>query len=220
MHNHHAENPSVRPEPQPLAVHRLKPGTKGVVWTLSKRIAGCQTHFVKGQSEYCQGAICRPDWHRIPPIWKGFIAACVWTLPDGLWRPCVLEVTEALEKDMRGLYARGQVWELTVAHKTKRTNPPLRGRLVKQETDCPVPEAFPILDVLRTLYRVEHIELNAVNTQTARQLMEPVEGPIPRSEESESAESRPTPEQFAELRRRAGLDPRDGGGGSNGKRPR
>jgi hypothetical protein len=208
MARNNVERPPSGPEPQPLSVLRVGHGQKHTVWCFSRAVNGLRTHYHKGRSHLCLNQICPPAVHTVPITWKGYIAAAVWTLPEGLWRPIVLEVTEALELDFRGLYARGQVWDVFCPHKTGKANPAVRGRLATVG-EGPVPEAFSCLEVLRHLYHVEHVELNVANALPPRQLMEPIRGPSPRAAAKSAAEDAPmSPEEWASIRAKMGLEPR------------
>jgi len=194
-----------RPDPLPLGVYRVEYGTKSTIWTIGRRVLGLWTHWLKGRSVYCTGEICHPTLHAIPRVWKCFVAAAVWTLPEGVWRPIVLEVTEALELDFRGLYERGQLWELSRAHRTPKRNPPVKGVLLNRNPDLEPPEPFSIMEVLQHLFHQERIELDAVNALPPRQLMEPVNGPPPRTAATTAGEHGMTPEEWEECRRKMGL---------------
>jgi hypothetical protein len=200
-----ADRPPSRPDPLPLQVFRVDYGSKSTVWTIGRTVLGLWTHWAKGRSLYCPGPICHPALHATPRTWKGYSAAALYTLPEGFWRPIVLEVTQSLELDFRGSYARGQLWELSRGHKQKGKNPPVRGKLVSNNPGMEPPEQFPILEALQLLFNFEPIELSVSNPLPARQLMEAIKGPAPRIGPAPGDEGRMSPEELAEVRRKMGL---------------
>ena len=186
-----------------LRIWRVASDTTCTVRTLSPAIQGLFAHWRNGRSFYCNPGGCPSDLHSKPQNWKGYIAAERWVEQLQLWFPVCLELTEHCELDMRGAYERGQVWELSREKESKTVKRPVVARLheVCDERSFPIP--FDILPVLRTLYHADHIALDVANPMPPRTLVQPSKGAAPRKAETAAPERRATPEEIAELRRRA-----------------
>lgn len=169
------------PEPtrRRLRVRRIQPGESWMAWMLSPAIGGLLYHHVRKRSHYCppEGG-CEATLHRTPKFWHGYVAALFWNEAGAAWEPDVLEVSEACELDMRGLYRRGQVWRLwrnTVARKAE----PIRAELHEDRPGAETPSAFDVRPVLAVLYHFPEIDLSTPNPLPARQYSQVVEGQAP-----------------------------------------
>lgn len=201
--------PPDRSEPEvEIRVLRVEKASKIVVRTLSNRYGGCFTHYTKDGSKYCPG---RDDcnYHRLDRVWKGYACVEKYEQTSNLWLPFVLEITEALEQDLRGRWQRGQVWQLERdAPATAKKKPPVRGKLIEECNPDTFPPAFNLQPVLLWLYRVHEVRLDHENPMPARVRLAPSPGPAPRSRQSAPADVA-TPEQNEVFRKQ--LQDRMGG---------
>jgi hypothetical protein len=166
------------PESIVLRVERVHDGQTMIVRTLSDTYGGLLTHgsFVKGkwQSTYCDPGSCCVGRVRDKRFWYGY-AACQWWKEDcRKWFPIVLEITEALELDLRDVYKRGQIWELFRPAKQKNKQLPTTGRLVRQDEPETLPAGFDVRAALYSVYHVFNIPLDVPNPHPKRVLLEPV----------------------------------------------
>jgi hypothetical protein len=215
MANADRPSPSDR-TPTPLRVFRCEPGCAWKVWTLSPKIGGLIVHYYKGRSEYCDPRGCPAPQHAAPWNWKGYVAACLWDEPAALWRPIVLELTSNAELDMRGLYAKGQLWELRRDPERSKKKKPVTATLLDAKWNDGERDAFPIMDVLRHLYHKDVIDLTAPNPLPPRTLVEPFAGRAPVDPNAPPADKPLTAEEFQKFRAKMGLPPKgeEGGGPS------
>jgi len=179
---------------------RLKPGQNFIVRVLSHSYKGCLTHWVKGNGEYCPGPEdCR--WHAVPTIWKGYVVCESWDQAATLWIPHVLEITECLEQDFRGVYRRGQVWNLT--YKTKKQTggaAALIGELWEQLDPYTLPEPYDMRPVLALTYHRQDVRLTLDNPMPKRLTVTASKGRPP-IRPQEKFEGEPVQEgQYARLR--------------------
>ena len=168
-----------RPASTPLRVFRIDPGERWSVLMLDRTYGGLFVHWCRGRNLYCDPRGCDGPLHRMQRVWKGYAAAHLWVPRDTFWLPVVLEITESLELDFRGVYGRGQVWELSRDQLSARRKPPVKGKLVEKRPAGQVPDAFDVRSVLMHLYHVDAIDLTSKNPLPPRQLVEPVGGAPP-----------------------------------------
>lgn len=129
------------------------------------RVRGCMTHYEKG-THYCDSgrASCQGNRHRLPMIWKGYLACEIWKEKEGHWEPCVLEVSEHLEHKMCERVDRGQVWELWKKAKKKGGgNQPLEGQLLEERDERTFPPHWDVTKHLAKIWRIDPVELTTVN---------------------------------------------------------
>lgn len=154
-----------------LRVFRVEEGTTSHVRTLSQSYSGLFTHFVRGQgSKYCRGDKCDTITHKLDRVWKGYAAVEVWNVSAENWMPAALEISEALELDFRGLWRRGQEWELfrDFPQGKKKKKQPVIGKLHKEHDPASMPPTFDFRPVLLHLYHVEIIQLGDDNPMPPR----------------------------------------------------
>jgi hypothetical protein len=136
-----------------IRIHRVEVGETWIVRFRDYSALGLLTHYVKGVgSVYC-GPHCQNPTHRLPQTWKGYASADYWDTERGIWMPCCLEITEGLEHTLRGVVARGQVWEISrLASEGKGRKSPVSGRLLEERdpVQCPLP--FGLADTLHSVY--------------------------------------------------------------------
>ncbi len=199
-----------RPEAIPLRILRIDSGSSLHARMLSERCLGLFTHWVKSRSSYCEPNVCCTGNHRADRFWKGYVAAEVYEVASGRWVPWCLEVTEHLELDFRGRYARGQVWRvwrLPVADKKRR---PVQAELVEELDPATLPKAFAIEPVLRTVFHHQGVVLDQKNPMPDRVILSASEGqPPPGIGSRAPKEEPPCTIPIKELARRLDLSQRE-----------
>lgn len=178
-----------------LRILRVGAGEKLCVRMLSKSIKGVFTHYLEKRSYFCPGQECSCQHSRKPRLWKGYVSSEVYNQERNLWLPVVLELTEYLELDMRGVYQRGQVWQLSREKEEGKKKKPVCGVLLELRDERNFPPAHQILETLRHLFHAMDLQLLYDNPLPARTMVAPSEGEAP---EILKRELPPTPEQKAE----------------------
>lgn len=151
-----------------LRVFRVEEGTSVHARILSEKYSGLFTHYCKGRSHYCKGAQCEPLLHKMDRVWKGYASVELWNAGMKKWTPVVLEISEALELDLRGLWARGQVWEFYRDRPAKKKPAPTMGKLLEEREPATMPPPFDFKAVLLHLYHVEQVNLGCMNPMPPR----------------------------------------------------
>lgn len=181
-------------------VFRVAAGTSCHVRMLSARLGGLFTHWTKDGSVYCHPAACPDGLHRTRQYWRGYVDAEGYNPANKLWVPLCLEITEALEKDMRGQYARGQVWELSRERVVDKNKPPVRGRLHDVLDPATLRKEMDVRPVLCNLFHVPHIELDKINPLPDRIIVEATAGDAPRVFDEEAPADKIPPGYFRKIR--------------------
>jgi hypothetical protein len=173
-----------------LRVFRVADGARHKVLCLSTWDGqGILTHFVRRRSVYCTGS----DWckaHKEPSTWRSYLHALVWHPADKTWIPVAFEVTERLELDMRGVYQRGQVWEVCRPRSARGERHAVQGRVAETRPASELPREIDIRPVLCTLYHEPTIEMNVSNPLPAKIIVElenlapPTSSPVEREQPS------------------------------------
>lgn len=181
----------------PLEVLRVKSGESYFVRILekvgpTKRIFGLNTHYHQ-KSHYCIGQGCPAALHSRDTVWKGYLAVEFWVESARHWISACLEVTEALELDLRGRVDRGQVWQLTRVPDARKKRFPVCGLLIEETDGSAFPLAFDFYPVLQWMYHSMEIVLDKQCPLPARPLRSASPGSSPRPEERQ-------PEMSAEQR--------------------
>jgi hypothetical protein len=141
-------------------------------------IRGLPTHFYSGRSVPCQGQECLPAAHKGRQVWKFYGPGEVWEPGPKLWRPWVLEITENLEEQLRGLQLRGQVWALERSGKTPKKSV-VTGMYCETLDERSVPRPFDVESVLMRFFRVATLNLGLPSPIPPRLLLSPREGKEP-----------------------------------------
>ena len=199
-------------------VLRCAEGQRFYLRTLAHEYGGLFTHWYKGDSQICRGKECFEAMHRLPRVWKGYTPVLAFDKILAVWFPKVFEITEHLELDFRGLFAKGQEWLISRDAPVKGKVQPVTGLLRVAEVRTSLPPAFDMSGVLRNLYRAEQIDLTHANPKPPRTYAEPFEGDAPEDlaeqlhrEESEeqqhSADQRSFQERAAERAKQRGKLP-------------
>ena len=174
--------PSGRPNASPavrLEVLRVRSGHSAIVRFLSERYVGFKTHWKKPRSQCCYGDACPPDRHKCDVTWKGYCAGEEWKPALELWVPYVLEISENLELDFRGVFGRGQTWEIWKERTVKGESEPVQGKLLESLDPATLPKEFDFLPVVCALYHVNILPAFCANPQAPRVFLEPSKGAPP-----------------------------------------
>lgn len=161
-----------------LEVYRIPAITSMVCLTVSKRVLGCLSHY-KGTSIYCRGKDCPSSVHAVDATWKGYIGVQVFLRDANTWRPYVLEVSENLELDMRGLYGPNQVWEIYRLPGRKKHGGKLEGKMLEDRGEDGALPVFDILPPVRTMYHATDLVLNVENPMPDRVVVKGADIPPP-----------------------------------------
>jgi hypothetical protein len=173
------------PSPSPVRIWRCPQGEEHFVSILSGSIYGIFVHHVKGQtrargrSRPCLGNECRPDFHKLDKQWVGFVPAELWVQAERVWRPIVLQVTEHMEQEFRGVLQRGQEWALNGFAQQGKQNIAIRAVLAREVDLAGLPEAWDCRPQLKNLYHCDQLPLSVGNPLPARLILSPSkrEGP-------------------------------------------
>lgn len=175
------ENGSARLGVLPIQIFRVDPGAAHFLRMLSEDYRGLFTHYKPGKgSVICLGdKTCETTLHKLDRLWKGYACAEVWGEKTQKWWPTVLEISESLELDFRGLFKRGQMWEIWRDHPIKRKPSKITGKLHEQLDPASLSPAFDLFPILRGLYHVNQVVLDARNPLPDRVMGEARDGPPP-----------------------------------------
>ena len=184
-----------------LSVHRVDPGKSVVVQSLhSGRVPGLFAHWARSRSVYCDPEGCPSGIHKEPKFWKGYLAVRLYNPRSGKWLPTVLEVSEHLELDLRGVLERGQLWEIARLPQTGKKRQPVFGKLLERRAAGSCPPDFCVLPVLVHLYHVSTICLDAENPLPPRVMVEEQEEAPPAKYAPPSRPQERPVKTFAQLR--------------------
>jgi hypothetical protein len=162
-----------------LRVFRVEPGTVWWIRTLSDHYGGIITHWHRGRSHYCVGKECNPIMHRGDKIWKGYAPVEIFLEDRKKWFPFVLEISEHLELDFRGIYRRGQIWELFRSADDGKKK--LGCEAILHET-CDLktlPPAFDFTAPVKSLYHTFELDLTVRNPLPPRIIVQESDGEAP-----------------------------------------
>jgi hypothetical protein len=163
----------------PLRVFRLEAGKSEIVRMCANHYHGLFTHWGRVRSYLCTGDDCPLTLHKSPRIWKGYTSAEKYLQKEAKWLPICLEITENLELDFRGVFARGQVWELFRPNDVGRKKFPVEGKLLEERDPNTFPSQLDLIPVLRHLYHADTIGLSLKNPMPARTFVTLSEGEKP-----------------------------------------
>jgi hypothetical protein len=161
-----------------LSLFSTAPGTSSVIRTLSDTLEGLGTHFVAGRPVWCRQDECPVAVHKHRYQWRGYFAGEVWIPKVARWAPYVVEVSEACELDLRGIFRRGQQWELSRLPVSESNKPPVVGLLLSEDDPASYP---PVFDIIPTLSRIYHanVVLGVENWMPARTVVKMSDGAPP-----------------------------------------
>jgi hypothetical protein len=191
-----------------LRIFRVEEGTTVHARVLSEGYRGIFTHYARGRSVYCQGDKCEATLHKLDRVWKGYAAVELWNVATKKWNPVVLEISEALELDLRGFWKRGQVWEFYRDLPTKKKSMPIMGKLLEERDPLAMPPEFDFKPVLLHLYHVQSIRLDCLNPMPPRVMVTESDGAGPTILDPirDAQTAAVDPEKEAEFRKRFNLD--------------
>lgn len=172
----------VEPAPAPrlaLSVKRVEEGESIIVRFLSDEYGGCITHYIRKRSEYCAGEKCRYQCHKERKYWKGYAPVEVNIDGTNKWRPYVLELTEHLELDLRGIVRRGQVWRIYRLHPVEGEKQPVSAERRPDQQWSSLTPPFDVLPVVRQLYHEFELVLNKKNPLPPRIVITDAEADAP-----------------------------------------
>jgi hypothetical protein len=163
------ENPPMNGDRFAVRVTRLKAGQSCTIRTLSLALWGLLTHYVKDRSMYCPGrGECPVTLHAQGSVWKGYIAAELWSDQTKRYYPTVAEITESAELDMRGRYKRGQLWTLSRPPSATGKRCPYVATLLESQAEADCPPPFDVIPLLQQMYHRLDVRLDAENPLPGR----------------------------------------------------
>ena len=173
VNGHQETAPPIKaPQAVAIRVFRIEKGTSQRVRMLSPSYGGVFTHYHRGRSQYCTGRDCPSPVHKVDRVWKGYVSAQVWNDASRNWFPVCLEITESLELTFRGVYARGQVWELWREQGPRGKELPVSGKLEEERDEHTTPKPFDIVPCLRALFHIDSIDLSSLNPLPPRVIVD------------------------------------------------
>lgn len=197
----HGSLPPVRVE-----ICRVRSGQTLHVRSLSETYSGMLTHYLDPSQYHDLAGKCAYCHTKSRIQWKGYFAAEVWDEPRQLWFPTVFELTESSELDVRGLFARAQVWQfsrLPDSKKEKRIKRyPTIGALQETLDATKLRPAFDVLPILRTVYHAAELELGVDNPTPERVFLTPSTDQPPVNARKKSKPEKMSAEDHAALRER------------------
>jgi hypothetical protein len=185
----------------PVEVLRLAEGGGIYFRPLCQSYKGLYTHWIKGRSELCDGSKCGADCKKFRKVWKGYAAIDYWLESKKLWIAAVLEITEAMDLDLKELWKRGQVWLLRRGHRVKGKHPPRSATLIEEVELSTLPHEFDIIPCLKNLYHSFEIDLSHDNPMPRKTLLPPEQGAAPGAKAREMQRKEQTPEERSETRK-------------------
>lgn len=167
---------------------------------------GILAHWIGKRNKACPGlAECPATIHRIAPTWYGYAPVRLWDPGRGAWVGHVLEVTESLEEQLRGLDLVGSVWVLARAPGKKR-GARVEGIFVERRSEPALLAHFDVRPAVQRLYHTSEIYFGVRNPTPPKVMIEVAEcaGPNLPKDSGQASEPPVTPEQKARLAQLAG----------------
>jgi len=172
------QSESPRAPLEPVRVLSVPEGIPIVVRFLAD-VVGLDTHWKSGRTIPCPGVEeCAPTVHRLGVIWRGYSPVEAWEASKGVWRPWVLEVTEALEERLRGRFLRGETWSLHRTEQKGRTSAVI-GVYCEKTAPDEVRPAFEVEPVLRRIFHCGSLRLGTRNPLPPKIMLEALPGKAP-----------------------------------------
>ena len=168
------------PRPAPLEPVRVLSVPEGIPICVRflGPILGLDTHWKNG-TKPCPGEDeCPPTIHRLGIIWRGYAPVESWENSRQVWRPWVLEVTEALEETLRGRQLRGETWLLERTREKGRTAAVI-GVYCEAMLPDDVRPGFDVEPVLRRIFHCGKLRLGTRNPVPAKVMLEVMPGKPP-----------------------------------------
>lgn len=158
-----------------VRIENVNKGQVRTVLTLGHKYHGLWTHWKDGKqkgSKWCNPNGCPPELHRLPRQWRGYFAAAWLDDAKGLWIPCVWELTENSELDLRGRFARGLAWRFARAMPVAGKHQPVAAELLGAIDPLAVPPDFGIHSILVSCYHAPDLVTGEVNPMPPRLLVD------------------------------------------------
>jgi hypothetical protein len=122
-----------------------------------------------------------------------------------VWAAVVLEITEALEEQLRGRDLTGEMWHLMRSAVSKKSAQ-VSGIFYSKRTEAQLSKTFDVIAPIQRLYHSTELEFGAVNALPAKGMVEPeiCVGPDIGPEPVRREPALPTESQREALRKLAG----------------
>lgn len=199
INGHKAEQPSIAPPAtHQITLYRVQGAEAIFIKTLTEDYRGLFTHYKRPESLVCTGENCRHALHGIKRVWKGYVPILINIPKTPRWVPYCFEITEHLELDLRGVWARGQTWEIYRDVDKKSKNGPVHGKLHADATPENLPAPFNIVPCLRAVYHTDVIDLCHKSPLPPRVYIEAVEMPAPEVTKPNKVQELPDDYSFTE----------------------
>lgn len=193
--------------PVRVQITRVRSGSTLHVRSLSETYSGMLTHYLDPSQYHDPDGKCQFCHTRSRIQWKGYFAAEVWDQSRQLWFPTVFELTESSELDVRGIFARAQVWEFTRLPDTKKGKRdkryPTIGSLQETLDASKLAPSFDVLPVLRTIFHAPDLELGIENPTPERVFLNPSADAPPVKVQRRKEPEKMSNEEYAAWRGRA-----------------
>lgn len=165
-------------------------------------LRGMGTHFQRGRSYHCPGAVdCPAAMHKLELVWKGYAPVRYHVVAGDWWLPAALEITECLEELLRGRHLAGELWQLYRDSGRRKTRQ-VTGHYLETRPIDGVFEWFDIEPILRRRYHTERLVLDVPNRVVPRVILAAVQAPAAGATRiaAPSAERPATTEELERLR--------------------
>ncbi len=197
-------------QPRGCSAHVVRiegvPKGDGIAVVFAGPIVGLLTHWTSGRSHACPGVSkCPVTIHRGRTVWKGYSPVRKWNPVQSTWTAAVLEITEALEEQLRGRELIGEMWHLMRSSHTKKSAQ-VTGVFYARRLEEALLKPFDIIAPLQRLYHTTELELGATNQLPAKIMVEPVvcQGPTIFEQTMPREQPAPTAAQREALRKLSG----------------
>lgn len=176
-----------------------------IILTDTPRVLGLLYHWHDKVPWYCPpDRPCLKAVHEKRQFWHGYLPILEREDTASLWIPSVLEVTPALELDMRGRTSRGAWWSVSRRATRKRTAA-VTGTYLGQWNAAELPPAHRIGGCVATIYGEKEVDLSTPNPMPDRVPVDTVQlGDAPKRVGAEADEPLPATE-IRRMLREAGL---------------
>lgn len=192
------EKPIAPPPSHQVMLYRVQGPEAIFIKTLTEDYRGVFTHYKRPESLVCTGDQCRHPLHGIKRVWKGYVPVLINVPKTPRWVPFCFEITEHLELDLRGVWARGQTWEIYRDTDKKSKNGPIHGKLHLDEPPPNLPAPFNIVPCLRAVYHTDVIDLCHKSPLPPRVYIEAMEMPVPEATRPKKFDPLPDDYSFTE----------------------
>jgi hypothetical protein len=162
-----------------VEVFSIEEGQTVFARMLDDQSFGMWTHWSGRSTVACKQHFDSCTWCKKEKVWKGYLPIEIWMPIAKVWIPWVLEMSERLEQDFRGLLERGQTWEIFRHAPTSKHKAPQQAKLHESHDPKTLPPAFDITPVLLNLFHLGKLPPHIKNPLPQRVLMQPSSGEGP-----------------------------------------